>query len=237
MALIALTHTLTARSFYSYTEPGCFEVRPTVTPLGANANEAREASAERMPRDVADLWGFIVGLDDGKRTTLLAHCAARTVNALRLPWDRKPRSLQTAGRLWVLCCAASAAYRSSRRPVNSCDGLRSCRRASSQMLPQSAICATSASFSSTAKLRRRPSPVRTSNRRIGSELARCLDPGIAPSGASSSITMDSQPLLTPARWSGHIANDHSVNLCRQAAARTTHATGSVIFFLAFAACW
>lgn len=111
LALIALTHTLTAQLFYSYTEAGCLEVRPTVTPLGshadgiedtplaAKANEAREAWAERMPRDVADLWGFIVGLDDEKRLALLAHCASRTVNALRLPWDRKPRSLQTADRL------------------------------------------------------------------------------------------------------------------------------------------
>jgi ParB family chromosome partitioning protein len=111
MALVALTHTLTAQLFYSYTEAGCLEVRPTVTPLGshadgiedtplaARASEAREAWAERMPRDVADLWGFIVGLDDEKRLALLAHCASRTVNALRLPWDRKPRSLQTADRL------------------------------------------------------------------------------------------------------------------------------------------
>lgn len=111
LALIALTHTLTAQLFYSYAEAGCLEVRPTVTPLGshadgiedtplaAKANEAREAWAERMPRDVADLWGFIVGLDDEKRLALLAHCASRTVNALRLPWDRKPRSLQTADRL------------------------------------------------------------------------------------------------------------------------------------------
>jgi len=110
-ALIALTHTLTAQQFYSYAEAGCLEVRPTVTPLGshadgiedtplaARASEQHEAWAERMPRDVADLWGFIVGLDDEKRTALLAHCAARTVNALRLPWDRKPRSLQTADRL------------------------------------------------------------------------------------------------------------------------------------------
>ncbi|AMK21956.1 ParB/RepB/Spo0J family partition protein [Sphingobium sp. TKS] len=111
MALIALTHTLTAQLFYSYAEAGCLEVRPTVTPLGshadgiedtplaARASEQHEAWAERMPRDVADLWGFIVGLDEAKRTLLLAHCAARTVNALRLPWDRKPRSLQTADRL------------------------------------------------------------------------------------------------------------------------------------------
>jgi len=69
------------------------------TPLAARASEQHEAWAERMPRDVADLWGFIVGLDEAKRIALLAHCAARTVNALRLPWDRKPRSLQTADRL------------------------------------------------------------------------------------------------------------------------------------------
>ncbi|WP_394441676.1 ParB/RepB/Spo0J family partition protein [Sphingobium naphthae] len=110
-ALIALTHALTAQLFYSYAEAGCLEVRPTVTPLSshadgiedtplaARANEQHESWAERMPRDVADLWGFIVGLDEAKRIALLAHCAARTVNALRLPWDRKPRSLQTADRL------------------------------------------------------------------------------------------------------------------------------------------
>ena len=111
MALIALTHTLTAQLFYSYAEAGCLEVRPTVTPLGshadgiedtplaARASEQHKAWAERMPRDVADLWGFVVGLDDAKRIALLAHCAARTLNALRLPWDRKPRSLQTADKL------------------------------------------------------------------------------------------------------------------------------------------
>jgi ParB family chromosome partitioning protein len=111
LALIALTHTLTAQLFYSYAEAGCLEIRPTVTPLGshadgiedtplaARASEAHEAWAKRMPRDVADLWGFIVGLDDEQRLALLAHCASRTVNALRLPWDRKPRSLQTADRL------------------------------------------------------------------------------------------------------------------------------------------
>ncbi|UVO49964.1 ParB/Srx family N-terminal domain-containing protein [Sphingomonas sp. SUN019] len=111
LAMIALTHTLTAQLFYSYAEAGCLEVRPTVTPLGshadgiddtalaARASEAHEAWAERMPRDVADLWGFVVGLDEERRTALLAHCASRTVNALRLPWDRKARALQTADRL------------------------------------------------------------------------------------------------------------------------------------------
>lgn len=111
MALVALTHTLTAQLFYSYAEAGCLEICPTVTPLGchaagivdtplaARARAAHEAWAERMPRDVSDLWGFIVALDDKQLVALLAHCASRTVNALRVPWDRKPRSLQTADRL------------------------------------------------------------------------------------------------------------------------------------------
>ena len=111
LAVVALTHTLTAQLFYSYAEAGCLEVRPTATPLGshadgiedtplaARASEQHEAWAERMPRDVADLWGFVVGLDDERRLALLAYCASRTVNALRLPWDRKPRSLQTTDRL------------------------------------------------------------------------------------------------------------------------------------------
>lgn len=102
---------LTAQLFYSYAEAGCLEVRPTVTPLGSHADgiedtalaarwsAAHEGWAERMPRDPTDLWGFVVALDDERRTALLAHCAARTVNALRLPWDRKPRSLLTADRL------------------------------------------------------------------------------------------------------------------------------------------
>lgn len=111
LAVVALTHTLTAQLFYSYAEAGCLEVRPTAPPLGshadgiedtllaARANVAHEAWAERMPRDVADLWSLVFGLTDEKRIALLAHCASRTVNALRLPWDRKPRSLQTADRL------------------------------------------------------------------------------------------------------------------------------------------
>jgi len=111
VALIALTHALTAQLFYGYAEAGCLEIRPTVTPLGshaagiedtplaARASEAHEAWAERMPCDVADLWGFIVALDREQLVTLLAHCASRTINALRVPWDRKPRTLQTADRL------------------------------------------------------------------------------------------------------------------------------------------
>ncbi|MBB5985014.1 hypothetical protein [Sphingobium lignivorans] len=52
------------------------------TPQAAKASERHEAWAERMPRDVADLWGFIVGLDFERHLVLLAHCTSRTVNAV-----------------------------------------------------------------------------------------------------------------------------------------------------------
>jgi len=38
-------------------------------------------------------------LDHDSRMALLAHCVALTVNAVRWPWERKPRALATADRL------------------------------------------------------------------------------------------------------------------------------------------
>jgi ParB family transcriptional regulator, chromosome partitioning protein len=52
-----------------------------------------------MPRDVADLWAFVVELDHDSRMALFAHCVALTVNAVRLPSERRPRAVATADRL------------------------------------------------------------------------------------------------------------------------------------------
>jgi ParB family chromosome partitioning protein len=52
-----------------------------------------------MPRDVADLWGFIAGLDHASVMALFAHCASLTINAVKQPWERKPHAHQTADRL------------------------------------------------------------------------------------------------------------------------------------------
>jgi ParB family chromosome partitioning protein len=52
-----------------------------------------------MPTDLAGLWGFIVGLDHDSRMALFAHCAALTVCAVRIPWDRKPKTWSTADAL------------------------------------------------------------------------------------------------------------------------------------------
>jgi ParB family transcriptional regulator, chromosome partitioning protein len=52
-----------------------------------------------MPRDVTNLWTFVSELDHDSRMGLLAHCVGLTVNAVKLPWERKPRAMATADRL------------------------------------------------------------------------------------------------------------------------------------------
>jgi hypothetical protein len=52
-----------------------------------------------MPRDVTNLWVFVAELDHDSRMALFAHCVALTVNAVKLPWERKPRAMATADRL------------------------------------------------------------------------------------------------------------------------------------------
>ncbi|MDX8433279.1 ParB/Srx family N-terminal domain-containing protein [Mesorhizobium abyssinicae] len=111
MALIAVTHTLAAQAFYEAAEAHCLEIRPTSTYLAGHADgiedtAAAKALADRhagwaadMPGDVADLWGFIAALDHASVMALFAHCASLTVNAVKQPWERKPRTHQTADRL------------------------------------------------------------------------------------------------------------------------------------------
>lgn len=55
--------------------------------------------AAQMPRDVSDLWTFVVELDHDSRMALFAHCVALTTNAVRLPSERRPRAVATADRL------------------------------------------------------------------------------------------------------------------------------------------
>lgn len=111
MALIAVTHALAAQTFYRGVDAHCLDIRPNSAHLASHADgiedtAAAKALADRhagwaadMPRNAADLWGFIAGLDHASVMALFAHCASQTVNAVKLPWERKPRVLETADRL------------------------------------------------------------------------------------------------------------------------------------------
>ncbi len=113
MALIAVTHALAAQTFYrGGGDAHCLEIRPISASLGGHADGIEDTAAAKaledrnvgwaadMPRDVADLWGFIAGLDHASVMALFAHCASQTVNAVKLPWEaHKRRAHQTAERL------------------------------------------------------------------------------------------------------------------------------------------
>jgi ParB family chromosome partitioning protein len=111
MALIAVTHALAAQTFYRGVDAHALEIRPVSASLGGHADgiedtaaakalaDRHEAWASDMPRDVADLWSFIAGLDQASVMALFAHCTSLTVNVVKLPWERKPRAHETANRL------------------------------------------------------------------------------------------------------------------------------------------
>jgi ParB family chromosome partitioning protein len=113
MALIAVVHALAAQTYYrGGSTAHCLEISPTSNYLAAYAdgiedtavakmlNDRHAGWAADMPRDVADLWGFVAGLDYASLMALLAHCASLTVNAVKLPWETSKRCAhETANKL------------------------------------------------------------------------------------------------------------------------------------------
>jgi len=111
IALVAVVHALAAQTFYRGGEASCLEIRLTSAYLASHADgiedtPAAKALADRhagwasdMPRDVADLWTFVAGMDHVSLMALLAHCASLTVNAVRVQWEQKPNARATAEKL------------------------------------------------------------------------------------------------------------------------------------------
>jgi len=108
VALVTLAHAMVAQLFYRSSDASCIEVRVTSADLRNDADgitetaageafaEREDTWAQRLPSDIADLWAFIVVLDMTDLLDLLAHCTARTVNAVKVPWERKTRQLAAA---------------------------------------------------------------------------------------------------------------------------------------------
>ena len=111
VAIVTVTHALAAQIFYLGADAHVVDIRPVNTVLASHADGIEDSPAgkawadrhanwaRQMPRDVTNLWTFVFELDHDSRMALLAHCVALTVNAIRLPYERKPRALATADRL------------------------------------------------------------------------------------------------------------------------------------------
>ena len=92
VAIVAVTHALSAQIFYRSADARVLDIRPASTMLAAHADGIDDAKAGKawsdhhanwaaqMPRDVSGLWKFIVELDHDSRMALFAHCTALTVD-------------------------------------------------------------------------------------------------------------------------------------------------------------
>ena len=97
VAIVAVTHALSAQIFYRGADAHVLDIRPVSTVLASHADGIEDTKAGKawadhharwaaqMPRDVSDLWAFVVELDHDSRMALFAHCVALTVNAVKLP--------------------------------------------------------------------------------------------------------------------------------------------------------
>ncbi|MCP1913810.1 ParB family chromosome partitioning protein [Bradyrhizobium elkanii] len=111
VAIVAITHGLAAQIFYFGAAAHVAGIQPVKTDLAAHADGIEDTPAgkawsdrhanwaRQMPKDVAGLWDFVAELDHDSRMALFAHCVALTVNAVKLPFDRRPRALAAARRL------------------------------------------------------------------------------------------------------------------------------------------
>jgi ParB family chromosome partitioning protein len=111
VAIMAATHALAAQIFYVGANAHVVGIQPVKTDLATHAagiedtpagkawSDRHASWARQMPRDVAGLWEFVAELDHDSRMALFAHCTALTVNAVKLPFDLRPRALAAASRL------------------------------------------------------------------------------------------------------------------------------------------
>lgn len=113
-AFIAVLHALCLRAFYgqaSYDPASCLEIDSKSAPLsqgGPDLNNTPAAEslsklheqwASHLPGEPAELWVWLFALDRDSRDALFAYCAARTVNAVHEPWQRRARAIAHAAQL------------------------------------------------------------------------------------------------------------------------------------------
>ncbi|HEX5957947.1 MAG TPA: ParB N-terminal domain-containing protein, partial [Hyphomicrobiaceae bacterium] len=110
-AYLAILHALCLKLFYRLGLDSCLEVDAKSVLFGsqveglggmayAAAIDARHGAwLAQLPKDPADLWDVLSGLDSDSRQALFAHCVGLTINAIYQPYDRRPKAIAHADRL------------------------------------------------------------------------------------------------------------------------------------------
>jgi ParB family transcriptional regulator, chromosome partitioning protein len=110
-AYLAILHALCLKLFYRLGLDSCLEVDAKSVLFGSQVEglggmayartiDARHGAwSGQLPKDTADLWDVLSGLDSDSRQALFAHCVGLTINASYQPYDRRPKAIPHADRL------------------------------------------------------------------------------------------------------------------------------------------
>jgi ParB family chromosome partitioning protein len=101
VTFVAVLHNFVLATFYRFaTSSGCLEIAvrsPTLPAQAPGMNDSASAKAidtrhdawkGRLPKEDADLWDTLIAFDATDRSSLFAHCASFSVNALYEPANR-----------------------------------------------------------------------------------------------------------------------------------------------------
>ena len=111
-AFLAVLHALALRTFYgSYSVDTCLDIEARSVPVGSHApglddspagqalTKLHEEWSRQMPSQATGVWAFVIDLDQDSRAALFAFCVSRSVNAVALPYDRRPAAIAHADRV------------------------------------------------------------------------------------------------------------------------------------------
>lgn len=107
IALVAALHACVLQVFYRFAPDTCLEISLksgsfsqvdglAETSWAKEIAERHEAWDRDLPDDEAELWNFLLDLDEASRKALFAHCVSLTLNAVTEPWNKRPRALAHA---------------------------------------------------------------------------------------------------------------------------------------------
>ncbi|MBN9275701.1 MAG: DNA-binding protein, partial [Mesorhizobium sp.] len=110
MAFVAALHVFVLKTFFVYGSDSCLEVTMQSAKFGQTQGlgdtvwakeieQRHEAWGHDLPKNPAELWGYLVTLDEASRQALFAHCVSLSLNAVVQPWNRRPAAIAHAEEL------------------------------------------------------------------------------------------------------------------------------------------
>ncbi|RTM10888.1 MAG: ParB/RepB/Spo0J family partition protein [Hyphomicrobiales bacterium] len=110
MAFVAALHVFVLKTFFVYGSDSCLEVTMQSAKFGQTQGlgdtvwakeieQRHEAWGHDLPKNSAELWNYLVALDEASRQALFAHCVSLSLNAVVQPWNRRPAAIAHADQL------------------------------------------------------------------------------------------------------------------------------------------